>query len=83
MSGAMLAFILTYIALYGISASNPDADEGTAAHIFQLWVVIEALAVAFFAIKWLPQSHRQALMVLALQVAAALLPISIVYVLAL
>ena len=44
---AMLAFILVYLSRYGIVRQE---DEGTPAHIFQLWMVVEVLAVAFFAI---------------------------------
>jgi hypothetical protein len=32
----MLAFIFVYIATFGIVAPNPDADEGTPAHLFQI-----------------------------------------------
>ncbi len=70
MSLAMLAFILTYLAIFGVSAPNPDADEGTPAHLFQLWLVLEVLMVSFFAVKWLPQKPKQALFVLAIQIIA-------------
>ena len=44
-----------------------EADEGTAAHIWQILMVGQIPIVLFFAIKWLPRSPRQALLVLALQ----------------
>jgi len=48
-----------------------EADEGTAAHIFQILMVAQVPVVAFFAINWLPRTPRQALNVLALQAGAA------------
>jgi len=73
---AMLAFILVYLSRYGIVQQE---DEGTPAHIFQLWMVVEVLAVAFFAITWLPRNPKQTLMVLALQIVTAFLPIAVVF----
>ena len=81
LSLGMLAFILIYIATYGISPPTPDADEGTPAHLFQLWLVLEPFMVGFFAVKWLPRATKQALVVIALQIAAALLLISAVFLL--
>jgi Flp pilus assembly protein TadB len=52
--------------------SNQQADEGTAAHIFQLWLVIEVVAVAAFAVEWLPRRPRAALFVLIVQMLCAL-----------
>jgi len=49
-----------------------EADEGTAAHIFQLLMIAQIPIMAFFAIKWLPRTPRQALHILALQGGAAL-----------
>ena len=69
MSFAALALVLGHFALFGIVH---EADEGTAAHIFQLLMVGQVPIVAFFAVKWLPRAPRQALMVLALQVGAGL-----------
>jgi hypothetical protein len=66
-----LTMILVTIAIAGIPATPPK-DEGTGAHLFQLWMVLEVLMILFFAIKWLPQTPKQALQILALQVVAAL-----------
>lgn len=78
MSLAALATVLTYLALYGPA---PQADEGTAAHLWQILMAAQAPIVVFFAIKWLPQSPRQAVPVLALQVGAALAAMAPVYIL--
>jgi hypothetical protein len=70
MSLAVLAAWLIGIAAFGIPARQ--ADEGTGAHMFQIWFVLEVLMVAFFAIKWLPQRPKHAFLVLAIQIAVAL-----------
>jgi len=70
------AFIIIYITIFGIVRQK---DEGTGAHLFQLWLVLEPLMVGFFAVKWLPRAPKQALPILTLQIIAALLPISVVF----
>jgi len=69
MSVAALATVIGYAAMFGTAR---QADEGAAAHIWQLLMAGQVPVVAFFAIKWLPTEPRQALLVLALQVGAAL-----------
>lgn len=69
MSLAALAIVLGHVAMFG-AAREPD--EGTAAHLWQLLMDGQGPIVAFFAIKWLPRTPRQALQVLALQCSAAL-----------
>jgi len=76
MSCAALALVLVHAAMYGISH---ESDEGTAAHIFQLLMVAEVPIVAYFAIKWLPQTPKQAIHVLFLQAGAALAAIAAVF----
>jgi hypothetical protein len=58
-----------------------EADEGTAAHVFQLLMIAQVPIVAFFAIKWLPRAPRQALQVLALQAGAVLAALAPVFLL--
>ena len=64
MSLAALALVLIYAAVVGV---EPQEDEGTAAHVFQLLMTAQMPIVLYFAIKWLPRQLRAALMVLALQ----------------
>ena len=78
MSCAALALVLGPIALVGVAR---EADEGTAAHLWQLLMAGQVPVVAFFAIKWLPRSPRQALLVLALQAGAALAALAPVFLL--
>lgn len=69
LSLAALATVIVHVLLSG---GVREADEGTAAHLWQLLMVAQVPVVAFFTIKWLPATPRPALQVLALQVGAAL-----------
>lgn len=69
LSAAALAIVIGYAAMFGIARQS---DEGAAAHVWQLLMAGQVPVIAFFAIKWLPTEPRQALLVLALQVGAAL-----------
>lgn len=76
MSFAALATVLGHVAMFG---AVREADEGTAAHIFQLLLIAQVPIVAFFAIKWLPRNPRQGLQVLALQAGAGLAALAPVF----
>src|ERR1700680_97829 len=76
MSLAALIVVLGFLARYGVVH---EADEGAAAHIFQLLLVLQLPIVAFFAIKWLPRAPKAALRILALQAAAGLAALAPVY----
>ena len=76
MSVAALALVLGHVAIYG---AVREADEGAAAHLWQLLMAGQVPVVAYFALKWLPRTPGQALRVLALQAVAALAACSPVY----
>ena len=76
MSCAALATVLIHIAVFGAAR---EADEGTAAHVWQLLMAAQVPIVAFFAITWLPRAPRQALPILALQAVAVLAALAPVY----
>lgn len=76
MSLVALAVVLGHVFVFGIVH---EADEGTAAHIWQLLMAGEIPIVAFFAIAWLPRSPKQALPVLALQAGAYLASLAAVF----
>ena|SRR5437016_10434198 len=76
MSFAALATLVVHVAIFGIAR---EVDEGAAAHIWQLLMAGQVPIVAFFAIRWLPKTPRQALPILALQVGAALAAMAPVY----
>src|SRR4051812_27064106 len=63
MSVAALAVVLGHVAMFGAAR---EADEGAAAHTFQLLLIAQVPIVVFFAIKWLPRAPRQALTILLL-----------------
>lgn len=69
MSVAALALLIGYIALHGTARQE---DEGAAAHLWQLLMAGQLPVMFYFAIKWLPTDTKGALMVLAVQVGAAL-----------
>jgi hypothetical protein len=69
MSLAALALVLGTVAIFGVVH---EADEGAAAHIFQLLITAQIPVVAFFAIRYLPRAPRETLYVLAMQAGAAL-----------
>jgi len=56
-----------------------EPDEGAIAHIWQLLMAGQMPVLAFFAIKWLPRSPREALRVLAVQILAALAALAPVF----
>jgi hypothetical protein len=77
MSLTALTIVLVHIALFGVAR---EADEGTAAHLWQLLMAGQLPVLLFFAIKWLPRAPRQTLGVLALQAGAALASMAPVFV---
>ncbi len=78
MSLAALILVMGHVALVGITR---QADEGAPARVFQLLLAAQLPVIAYFAVRWLPRAPRPGLLVLALQVGAALIPIIIVMVL--
>jgi hypothetical protein len=68
-----LAMSLTVMLVHGaITGFVREEDERAAAHILQILIPAQIPIIAFFATKWLPQNSKQALIVLALQIGAAL-----------
>jgi DNA-binding CsgD family transcriptional regulator len=78
MSFGAFATVLMYVALFGPAR---QADEGTAAHIWQILMAGQIPIILFFAIKWLPRAPKQALLILVLQGSAALMALVPVYLL--
>ena len=68
--------VLGHAAIYGVVH---EADEGAAAHLFQILMVAQVPAVMFFAVKWLPRAPKKALLVLALQAGAGLTAFAAVF----
>ncbi|MDD5543799.1 MAG: hypothetical protein PHX83_11550 [Acidobacteriia bacterium] len=77
MSLAALAVVGVHIVLYGTARA---ADEGTAAHLWQILMAGQLPIMLFFAFKWLPRSPKPALLVVSLQILAALAAAAPVYI---
>jgi hypothetical protein len=80
MSLAAMVTLVSHIAQYGIAR---EADEGAAAHIWQLLMAGQLPVIAFYAARWLPRAPGRALWVLAAQGGAALAALAPVYLLGL
>ncbi len=78
MSIAAVIVIGVHLAAHGPA---PQADEGTAAHLWQLLMAAQIPIIAFFLIRWAPRAPRSALPVFVAQVFAALLAFAPVYLL--
>ena len=78
MSLVALAFLLSYIATFGVVYHE---DEGAPARLFQMLMFAQAVIIIFFAMKYLPQEPKRAATVLAMQLAAASVPIAILLIL--
>jgi len=76
MSTAAIATVLVHLLIFGAA---PQADEGASAHLWQLLMAGQAPVIIFYSIKWLPQSPRTALAVVAVQIGAALAAAGPVY----
>ncbi len=76
MSLGALAIVLGQIVLVGVAR---QADEGTAAHLWQILIAAQVPIIAFFAIKYVPQRPKPASLILALQVLAVLAACAPVY----
>ena len=69
-----LTFFAVMLILFTINGlPSPQKDEGTMAHLFQIWIVLEIPMLSFFAIKWLPQAPKEASIILAIQIISALM----------
>jgi hypothetical protein len=76
MSLCALAIVVVHVYLHGTAR---EADEGTAAHLWQILMALQLPVIALFALLWLPASTRSALSVLALQALAGLAAMAPVY----
>ena len=78
MSLVALSLVVGHILIAGTA---PQADEGTAAHLWQLLMAAQIPIIMFFAVRWLPQTPNGALPVLGLQALAAVAALAPVFVL--
>jgi len=67
MSLVALGVVAGHLLILGAARA---ADEGTAAHVWQLMMAGQMPLVAWFIFRWLPKGPRQGIRVLAVQLAA-------------
>ncbi|MEP7105201.1 MAG: hypothetical protein ABI838_05090 [Chloroflexota bacterium] len=77
MSMAALGLVLGHVALSGTAR---QADEGAEAHLWQVLMAGQIPIIAFFAVTSLPRAPRLTLLVLAGQMAAALVAAAPVFI---
>ena len=63
LSLAALTLVLGHAAVFGIVH---EADEGAAAHIWQILMAVQLPILAYFIFRWLPSRPRESLQVLGL-----------------
>ena len=80
MSVVALAIVVGYVTVFGAAR---QADEGTAAHLWQLLMVGQLPLIAWFMAKKVREAPRQGLVVLAVQLVAVLAAAAPVFVLGL
>jgi peptidoglycan/LPS O-acetylase OafA/YrhL len=76
MSLVALAVVAVHVAKFG---GAREADEGTAAHVWQFLMVAQIPIIIVFAAKWLRRTPREAGLVLVLQIVAAAAAVAPVY----
>src|SRR6516162_2534414 len=69
MSVTALCLVLGYAVMFGVAR---QADEGSAAHMWQLLMAGQLPIIAFFLFKWFPTQPKQASIVVAMQICSAL-----------
>ena len=71
LSFAALGLIVAHVALVGVAR---QADEGAEARFFQLLMLATAVTIVAFAVRWLPVAPKAAVLIVALQLLIAAIP---------
>jgi hypothetical protein len=74
LSTAGLMLLLGHV----LSGGVREPDEGTAAHLWQLFMAAQVPLVPYFAYTWLPKAPRATVLVLTLLVAVVLANLALV-----
>lgn len=72
LSLAAIGLIVVHVVFVGVA---PQADEGAEARIFQVLMLLDALVIGAFAVRWLPVAPKAAFAVFALQLLTAAIPL--------
>ena len=75
---SLAAFAITTMAMTANGVVH-EADEGTAAHLFQLFMAASFIMSAAFLIRWLARAPWQTLRIFAIQIVAALVAMAPVF----
>ena len=67
-----IGLIVAHVVFVGVA---PQADEGTEARIFQVLMLLDALVIGAFAVRWPPIAPKAASAVVALQLLIAAIPL--------
>ncbi len=78
MSAAALLVVALHVAFVGMQR---EADEGAAAHLWQLLIALQLPVIAYYAARYVPAAPRRAGRVLLYQGAALLAALAPVYLL--
>ena len=78
LSLGIIAMLLVLLSINGVPTELPQ-DEGTAAHLFQIWLALEVGLIGFFAAKWLPRAPKEAAVILGIQILLVLAGMSPVW----
>lgn len=63
-----LVIIGSILVMSGIPVAQAE-DEGTLAHLFQLWLMVQPFLIGYFAVRHLPAAPKQGIIILCLQLA--------------
>ena len=75
---AILPVVMSLLALAAVGyqlvrfGTTPQADEGAAAHAWQLLMAGQVPVIIYYAVRWLPQAPATAVRVLGVQAAVGL-----------
>ena len=72
LSLAAIGLMVAHVAFIGVA---PQADEGAEARISQVLMLLDALVIGAFAVRWLPVAPKAASAVFALQLVMAAIPL--------
>lgn len=76
-----LSVMALAVTVMGIASSGVvrDADEGTVAHLFQLFMTASLIMSVVFVVRWVAHAPRRTLRILAMQIVAALAALAPVF----
>lgn len=77
MSVVAFSLVVATVSFFG---AVRQADEGTAAHLFQLLLVGQLPLIGYFAFKWFPRKQKDVFFVLVLQAIAGIVALSPVFI---